>query len=349
MIDEKFLSFIWEQRLLGILVYTADNVEVKILSAGYRNYGQGPDFSEAQLQIGNTLWYGSVEVHVKSSDWFVHCHHIDSNYSNVICHIVWKHDANVFHTCGDKIPVIEISKLIPPFLIENYKRLMVSMGYIPCSALLNDVPEHIKYSMLETAYFESLDKKLEKYLIYLKELNYNFDELCYRMIVRSFGFKINNEAFYETSKKLPFKYLLKYSTYHDVIDALLFGQANLLHNEFKDDYPKFLWKEYKYYANLHNLKPQKIVPWKLLRLRPANFPWIRLAQCATIFKNGFHGLDTILLIRNISDYYKMFCNPLNEYWNSHVRFDKLTTEHNRSMGNSSVDLILINTVIPFLF
>ncbi|MDL2228390.1 DUF2851 family protein [Odoribacter sp. OttesenSCG-928-L07] len=346
MIDEKFLAFIWEQRLIGAFISTVDNVDIKVLSTGYRNNGQGPDFLNARLQIGDTLWSGSVEVHVKSSDWFVHCHQIDKNYSNVICHVVWKYDADVFYTQGNKIPTIDISKLVPPFLIENFKNIMESMEYIPCASLLNDVPEYIKYDMLETTYFEELNTKFENYTTSLKDLNNNFDELCYRMVVRSFGFKVNNEAFYETSKKLPFKILLKYSSYEDVVDALFFGQANLLHDTFQDDYPRYLYHEYKYYAKLHDLQAQKNVPWKMLRLRPANFPCIRLAQCAAIFKNGFHGLDTILVIRKLDEYHKMFCNPINEYWNEHVKFDVETKKQIRIMGNSSVDLILINTIIP---
>jgi len=349
MIDEKFLAFVWEKRLLGAAVVTTGGENVKVISTGISNNGQGPDFLEAQLMIGNTLWYGNVEIHVKSSDWFVHCHNIDSNYSNVICHVVWKYDADIYHGQGDMIPTIDLSKLIPPFLIEEFKNLMQSVDYIPCASQLNDVPEYVKYDMLQFAYFESLEKKFDVNVKNLKELVYDFDELCYRTLVRSFGFGINNDAFLETSKNLPFNFVLKYATRDDALDALFFGQGNLLGDKLVDDYPKYLLKEYNYYAKIHDFKPQKNVPWKLLRLRPANFPCIRLAQCATVFKKGFHGLDTVLLTRNIDDYYKMFCNPIDKYWNNHVRFDKPATEQNRIIGSKSVDLILINTVIPLLF
>ncbi|MCK9302286.1 MAG: DUF2851 family protein [Bacteroidales bacterium] len=349
MINENLLAFIWQQRVIQQFAITVDGKKVSIINPGTLNSNQGPDFINSQMIIDNTLWYGNVEIHVKSSDWFLHCHQLDANYANVICHVVWLNDATVCYLHGDAIPTIELSKLIPDFLLEKYNDMLSLSGFIACQNNISNVPKYIIFNMLETAFFESLETKLENIHTLSSNINNNFDELCYKLIIRNFGFRINNDAFEATADSLPQKFVRKYSDRANIVDALFFGQANMLNEHFKDDYPKLLFKEYKYFSKLLNIKPQISCRWKYMRIRPANFPCIRMSQCAAFMQKNFNGIDNFLTIDSLQDYYKLFGIPINDYWQNHIVFDKKTNTEDRRIGISSIDIILINTILPLIF
>ena len=349
MIDENLLSFIWSHRLLPQITITADDNPVEIINPGLLNTNQGPDFLNAKIVIDKTLWVGNVEIHVKSSDWYLHFHQIDVNFSNVICHVVWKNDAQVFYTDGRRIPTIELSKQIPHYLIDNFESLMKSQNRIPCIKLIRDVPLHIVYNMLECCYIESLKVKLSKIDETTNERHGNFDEVAYNVIVRNFGFKINNDAFEATAKSLPYNILRRYVNNSLAIEALTFGQAGILSESYKDNYPKLLMKEYSYYAAKHHLRPQISAKWNLLRLHASNFPCIRIAQLCAFINNAFDGLDTILSLRNIHDVCALFEGEVNKYWNTHSMFDRTCSSRNSNIGKSSIYLIAINSFVPLMY
>ncbi|MBR0122859.1 MAG: DUF2851 family protein [Bacteroidales bacterium] len=349
MINEMLISFIWRQRLLPTSLFTVDNKKVDVLSPGTLNSDQGPDFIGSELYFDNTLWSGNVEIHVKSSDWLVHCHQLDRNYDNVICHVVWNYDADVYSFLGDKIPTIELSSQIPSHLLSNYEYLMQNQSSIPCANLIGDVPRHIVFNMLETCFFESLGTKMKYVDTMCRKTCSNLDEASYCLISRSFGVKVNNDPFEATALSLPLNILMRYYGSPTTVESLLFGQANLLSDKYSDDYPRLLLSEYSFYAKKHNLTPQMSASWKLLRLHPANFPCVRMAQLAVFLNNDFKGLDSLLSLSSVRDVYSSFMVGINDYWSNHVIFDKRTVPKNRTIGCFSVDIIIINAIVPILY
>ena len=349
MIDETLISFIWEKRLLPANLLTVNNKTVVIYNTGTSNFDQGPDFLNAKICIDSTVWVGNVEIHVMASDWFRHHHQNDVNYANVICHVVWKYDADTYFFENDNIPTVELYNLIPNALLDSFESLRAYVLPVPCAKLIENVPKNFIYNMLNSCFFEMLDDKISYFYSSLSDCTNNVDEMCYRLIVRNFGFKINNDAFESTAHSLPFIIINKYCSQPSVIESLIFGQANLLSAYYHDDYPKFLYHEYLYYSKKHKLKPQTCTPWKLLRLHPANFPCIRLAQLAAFLSHGFFGFESFIAINELNDYYSIFTRNTNDYWTNNVMFDKPATIKNRIIGKSSVDILLINAVVPFLY
>lgn len=349
LMNESVLSFIWRHQLLNVPVITVDNKKVEIFNFGEKNNGQGPDFLNARLSIDGVMWSGNVEIHVKSSDWFLHCHQLDTNYANVICHVVWTYDADVYYFHGDTIPTVELSKLIPDFLIDRYIRLMHSQDVIPCAKSISEVPLYVVYDMLDSCFFESFTAKKSVLNAMLSEINNDWDELCYRLILRNFGCKVNNEAFEFLAKALPCKFIMKYIDNPLAVDALLFGTASLLRPDFNDDYPKQLWREYCFYSNVLNVKTQKYCNWNLLRLRPANFPCVRIAQCSSFLQNDYLGLASFLVCNDLHAMHALFTAHINDYWTCHLMFDKPSTPADRTIGPDSINIILINAVLPMMF
>lgn len=347
--NELLLSFIWKQRLISPNTFTTDKSKVYIVYPGLENSNQGPDFLNARVYIDNNLWYGNVEIHVKSSDWFLHCHQLDINFQNVICHVVWICDTDVYTSNGEKIPTIELSTQILPELINNYQFLMDSRNPIPCAKLISDVHSFIIYDMLESCFVEMLNNKIASLHLNLQQLNNNIDEFSYRTIARAFGFKVNNDPFEETAKALPFSLIRRYINDLELIEALLFGQANLLHDHFSDAYPKNLHINYSFYKKKHSLKPQISSNWRYLRLHPGNFPCIRIAQFASFLYNNFTGIDIFLSMRKIEQIYDVIIKPINEYWDYHFKFDIQSTYKRKIMGKNSADIIIINAIVPLMY
>ena len=227
--------------------------------------------------------------------------------------------------------------------------LMDSRNPIPCAKLISDVHSFIIYDMLESCFVEMLNNKIASLHLNLQQLNNNIDEFSYRTIARAFGFKVNNDPFEETAKALPFSLIRRYINDLELIEALLFGQANLLHDHFSDAYPKNLHINYSFYKKKHSLKPQISSNWRYLRLHPGNFPCIRIAQFASFLYNNFTGIDIFLSMRKIEQIYDVIIKPINEYWDYHFKFDIQSTYKRKIMGKNSADIIIINAIVPLMY
>jgi len=345
---ESILHYIWQQKL-----YTAHDLEttegeaVEIIDVGKFNTDAGPDFFNAKVRIGETLWAGNVEIHSRSTDWNKHNHQSDKAYDSVILHIVSQADCDVFRLDGEKIPQLEL--VYPKEIEKNYGQLILANKWIPCADKISTVPFIFIQSWKNALLTERLEQKMDAIQQLLNENNQHWEEAFYITLARNFGFGTNSQAFENLAKSLPLSVIGKHKDQLIQIEALLFGQAGLLNDNKDDEYSVRLNREYGFLRSKFSLQPINPVQWKLLRLRPDNFPHIRIAQFASLIHNSSKLFSKIVENAELESLRKLFdCEP-SDYWKNHYLFNSQSISKNKRLGNQSINGILINTVIPFLF
>jgi hypothetical protein len=349
-IPEDFLHYLWKFRLFSQQgLKTASGESIEIISVGFHNKHAGPDFESAKIRIGNTLWIGNVEIHLRSSDWERHHHQIDKTYDNVILHVVSQHDQEIFRTDGTMIPVIALEALIPDKITDNYLSLLECMDWIPCGKQISKVDSfHIK-SWLYRVEIERLEEKADLIDEILTEFKGSWDDAFYIFLARNFGFKTNAMPFEMLARSLPQQLLGRYKNKPLQVESLIFGQAGFSRHKYKDEYPELLRKEYLFLQKKHSLKPMDNYLWKYMRMRPVNFPTLRLAQFAALINISNHLFSKILIEEDIGRIISMFDNlPVKKYWYTHYRFDAETPHFSPMLGMQSINNILINTVVAFI-
>lgn len=347
---EKFLHYLWKMKLIhSINLKTTDGEPVQIVSAGESNPNAGPDFLNARIRIGETTWAGNVEIHLKSSEWNIHHHNADNAYDNIILHVAYIDDKPVNRPDGSAVPTLEIKDLFDPGIYETYQSLMRSSSWIPCDNQIQKVEPIIIHQWLHRLLIERLEQKIQPILDSLEENKHNWEETCYQFIAQAFGARVNAEPFHLLARSLPLKILAKHKNNLFQIEALLFGCAGFLDEKLSDQYPILLKKEFSFLSKKYGLKPLKKHIWKFLRLRPANFPTIRLAQFAELIFKSSHLFSRILETENVKDIVSLFEVETSEYWIDHYRFDKISTKCVKPFGKIAAELLLINTITPFLF
>ncbi|HET6245838.1 MAG: DUF2851 family protein [Bacteroidetes bacterium] len=347
---EDFLHYIWQFRNFdnsGLKAQTGESIE--IIKPGDHNLNAGPDFFNSVLKIGETLWAGNVEIHINSSDWNKHNHSEDKAYNNVVLHVVYNDDCIIQRISGETIPAIELKGRINPAVFSCYSELLKSTQWISCSKNINDVDEFIVSNWLSRLLIERLERKAETIINSLKLTNNNWQETFYHHLARNFGFQLNAEPFELMSKSLPLLYLIKHRDNLVQIEAMIFGQAGMLESIIEDEYSCHLQKEYNYLKYKYSLNPIDNHLWKFLRLRPVSFPTIRLSQFANLICKWENLFVKILECNNLQQYYDLFNVSSSDYWDTHFTFGKQSIFSKKALGKSSVEGILINTVVPFLF
>ena len=347
---EDFLHYIWQfQKFDKQALFSENEEEVSILKAGFQNADSGPDFKEARVRIDEVEWAGSVEIHLKSSDWLKHKHQNDNAYENVILHVVWEYDVEITHKDGRAIPTLSLASITNAALISQYELLMTAKDEIPCQQHFKDVSGIKKFSMMEKALVQRMERKGTEVSDILTGMGNDWDEVTYQILLRNFGFKLNNDAFLRLATDLPFKILKKYNNSTFQIEALLFGMAGLLVSDL-DTYGDKLAAEFKYLAKKHGLE-EKIMAaseWKFMRTRPANFPTVRLSQIAALLSQS---KNLFALLVETSDYISLtnfFKAKPSEYWQSHYHFGKESARKFKGIGDNSVQNLIINTAVPVL-
>jgi hypothetical protein len=330
-------------------MFTVDNQEVKIISPGIQNHDSGPDFFNARIKIGDTEWAGNVEMHSMASDWNKHNHQIDNAYDSVILHVVHDADTVILNSQSETIPTLEIRGLYSESLFFEYRKLISSRDWVPCSGNIKEVSDLIIFSWLDRVLIERLERKTKFIEDILADTKNNWDEVFYISLCRSFGFNTNSQPFEQLARSLPLFILNKHKDNLFQIEALLFGHAGLLNPRLKDEYSQLLLKEYEFLAKKYDLKSVKSWSWKFMRMRPINFPTIRMAQLAQLIVNSGHLLSKVLEISKLDKMQKLFDIEVSEYWLTHYSFGSESKKKGKSFGSDAFDLILINTIIPFLF
>lgn len=352
LFTEDFLHYVWKFRLFDrIDLKTDDGEELEILSAGMHNTDAGPDFHNARVRIGETVWAGNIEVHLSASDWQKHGHTTDNAYGNVILHVVYRNDEPLILPNGRKVPTLQLKNRVPDELYNRYHQMIFgNQSIIPCESSIGGIDNLIMHNWLTRVLVERLEKRSEAVINTLDLNRGDWEETFYQFLAANFGFKINALPFELMAKSLPQLTLAKHKNNPMQIEALIFGQAGFLDTELKDEYPLRLKKEYDFLRKKYNLKPIENHLWKFMRLRPQNFPTIRLAQFAALIVQSNHLFSKILEIKDIDALRNLFSViKVNDYWDDHYRFDLLSKPLPKTFGASSVDIILINTLALFLF
>lgn len=346
--DEYFLQFLWRFQKFGTgQIFLTSGEELKVLKTGFQNSNSGPDFKESKIKIGDLLWSGSVEIHHKSSDWNRHNHQNDPAYDNVILHVVWIDDKEI-HINNTPIPTLEISKYVIPNLESEYRRYINQPDTIKCSNHIKTIPAIQISSLLDTSLVNRLQEKSDSVLATLEKCNGNWEETTYRIISKNFGFKTNNENFESLSQSLEYSILRKHYNQPTQTFALIFGMAGYLETELDDYYINELKTEFGYLSKKYKIQPNLTRhQWQYSRMRPSNFPSVRLAQLATILCYNKSLFSQIIECQSPKELKKMITKQLPDYWNEHYDFDKPSSRKQR-IGQSSVENIIINSVSPIL-
>ncbi|GGC47475.1 hypothetical protein GCM10011386_44510 [Parapedobacter defluvii] len=351
-LPEDLFHFIWKYRLFQTTqLVTVSKKALTILDTGCHNRDAGPDFIAARLRIGETEWAGNIEIHVRASEWDIHKHDRDRAYNNVILHVVYEYDKIICREDGTFPETLVLKPLIPSYILSKYRELMSGMYWIPCEKLIHRVPDIHRSQWLSRLLIERLEQKVSAIYALLTQQRGSWEDTCYLWAARSFGFKVNTQAFEQLARILPQTILAKHKQDPQAIESLFFGQAGLLEEtEFSDVYPRKLQQEYRYLRQLYSLIPMDASIWKFLRTRPSNFPSIRIAQFAALCLRSAHLFSELIDAHDISKIKSLFTElPVNPYWKRHYRFDGLSSEHGCQLGSESVNNLLINMVSGILF
>lgn len=349
--SENFLHFIWQFQLYKTLdLFCVDGERLRILNPGISNKNAGPDFNRAKLSIGGITWIGDVEIHIKSSDWLLHGHQKDPAYDSVILHVVYQYDLPVYRKDGSVLPVLVLEKLFPEQLFDHYDQLINSINKFPCEKQIREINSVVVNGFLSRMMVERLEQKSAQVFDKLARLAGDWEATFYYFMAKSFGFKVNEIPFELLVSALPLQVLRKHLNNALQVEALLFGQAGFLSGSFKDEYPRKLKREYLFLQKKYGLEPIGPGAWKFLRMRPQNFPTLRLAQFCGLMIKSDRLFSRMLDIEHLPDLVKLLENlQVNPYWLSHYHFRKETKKVRLQLGTRSVHHLIINAICVFLF
>ncbi len=348
---EDLLHFAWRTRRFDHTeLCTTDGQPLYIIHPGQHNTThQGPDFFNARIRIDRTLWAGNVEIHVRASDWLKHNHQNDPRYQNVILHVVHTADAPIYDPHGQPIPTLELQRRLHHSLVDKYYQLMHHKGWIPCAAQLPQVSSLIRTAWIErmaVARLETRATHIESLLVYTHS---DWEEAFYQWLLRAWGTKHNAAAFEWLGRVAPLRLLAHYRHAPLQVEALLFGQAGLLTRRFDEDYPLHLQREYRFLQKKHQLEPMPPGMWQFMRMRPLNFPTLRIAQLAALVVNVYPLFRHFAEAKSIADLAQLLQVEVSEWWQTHYTFDTTAPKQIGKPGKAMLHLLIINGLAPFLF
>ena len=348
--QEEFLHHIWQfQRMDTCSLRTTQGDEIQVVKPGSYLKSSGPDFFNAQLIIANQKWAGNIEIHQKSSDWYLHNHQVDNNYDNVILHVVWEHDVDVFRKDNSVIPVLELSKFISKDVLNKYKELKQQKSWINCENDIHNVSDFVFKNWQEKLYLERLEKKSVEIRKMLDATKNNWEAVFFYFISKNFGLNVNGDAFFQMAKLIPFEVIRKESFEAENLEALFYGALEMLPSIPEDSYSKDLYSRYKYITQKYVLRDNLSVRVEYFKLRPDNFPTIRLSQLAQLYSKQQNLFSKEIDLLTIEVLYSFVSVPAENYLERNYQFDKQSPSKKKKLSKSFVDLLIINTVIPFKF
>ncbi len=342
---ERLLQYIWQFQYFNYSdLHTEEGEPLQIIHPGSLNTNQGPDFSDAKIKVNTTIWAGSIELHINTSDWKNHKHSNDKNYKNVILHVVWQHDINLNLSCSTLV----LEDKVPKLLLSKYDELMNADSFIPCEKHIQQINSLSWQSWKERLLIERLEQRTQLVFDYLQKNKNHWEETFWWLLARNFGVKLNSVAFEKIAQSVSVNILAKHKGQIHQVEALLFGQAGLLDGVFTEDYPTLLQKEYLFLKKKYNLYKVE-ASMIFLRMRPSNFPTVRLAQLAMLVHNSLHLFSKIKESNSIKAIKELLEVTANDYWHYHYVFDETSAFKKKKLGEQMIDNILINTVVPVLF
>jgi hypothetical protein len=347
---ERLLQFIWQYQYFNKRhLQTTEGESLQIIQPGQFNCNQGPDFLDGRIRIDNTLLAGNIELHLTESDWMKHSHQHDPNYRNIILHVLWEQPAQLQLS----LPTIYLKDRVSKILLQRYGELLESKSFVPCVGMLSGegfckLKKITWVSWKERLLVERLLRKEILVSQYLQQSNNHWEEVFWWMLARNFGIPINAEAFEAVARSLPLTLLARHRPHLQQLEALLLGQAGLLNKEFEEDHPRMLANEYRFYKTKYDLQPvQQQV--HFLRMRPRNFPTVRLAQLAMLLHSVGSLFSMVKESSNVKELVNLLQVTASDYWDIHYTLDESAAFNKKTIGLQMVENIIINTIVPVLF
>ncbi|MEE9362807.1 MAG: DUF2851 family protein [Cellulophaga sp.] len=351
--QEELLHFIWKYKKLQLKdLFTSKNESVSIISVGEHNLHSGPDFFNSKIKIDQQLWAGNVEIHVKSSDWYAHYHEKDTNYNNVILHVVWEDNMPVFRNDNSEIPTLELKNYISENLLADYRNLFDKRNFtfINCEKFIGTLDPFVFSSWQERLFFDRLERKYEAVLQLLEESKNDWEKTLFVLLLKNFGLNINGDSFLSIAKAIDFSIVRKLHKDAFKLESVFFGIAGFLESEvLVDNYYKQLKEEYRYLKIKFNLQSDGVQTPEFFKLRPPNFPTIRLPQIASLYAENQTLFQNVIKASTLKDLYKLLDGVASTYWDTHYVFGKTSKNSNKKLTKKFKDLIIINTIIPLKF
>ena len=345
---EQLLHYVWKHKIFPLKeLKTTTGQQVEVIDTGLANTDAGPDFFNAKLKLDGVLWIGNIEIHERSSDWFKHGHHADTGYNSVILHIASEIDTEISRSNGERIPQIQL--ICPEAVRTNYKELLETDSYPPCYRIIPSLPPFTAHSWMTALQMERFEQKATLLNERLKRCQGNWEDAFFITLARNFGFGLNGDAFEAWARQLPLRAVDKHRDNLFQIEAIFFGQAGILEDPDGDGYYLRLKKEYAYLQHKFELVPMDVSQWRFLRLRPANFPHIRIAQLACLYHRAYGLLSRIMETETLQGVREVLKGGTSEYWLTHYTFGGSSPSRPKTLSNSSLDLLIINTVVTFLY
>ena len=349
--QEDFLHYIWKHKKFRFNnLETTTGESIVVTSVGQHNFNSGPDFFNAKIKVGDQLWAGNVEIHIKSSDWFVHSHEQDKAYDNVILHVVWEDDTEVFRKDNTPIPTLQLKDIVDVAMLNNYEKLFAKQNkWINCENDFPSTDDFVLTNWLERLYLERLERKSETINTLLVASKNDWESVFFKMLTKNFGLKVNGESFFSLGQSIDFSIIRKTQSNPHVLEAFLFGQAGLLEQDIENAYYLDLKNEYKFLKQKFGLQNNQVLPLQFFRLRPPNFPTIRLSQLANLYNKHQNLFSKVIELNEVEDFYELFKVSTSDFWETHYTFQKTSKTSIKKLSKSFVDLLLINTILPIKF
>ena len=350
---EDLLHFIWKYRKLPFEdLLTSKGQQIFIVNVGTHNHLSGPDFFNAQIRIDGQLWAGNVEMHLNSSNWYAHRHEKDSNYNNVILHVVWEDDGAVFRSDNSQIPTLALKNLIPQNLLNAYQKLFdkSKKSFINCENDIANIDSFTIQNWLDRLYFERLERKADTIVSLLNDSKNDWEQVLFMMLLRNFGLNINGESFFSLANAIDFSVVRKLQSNVFKLESIFYGLSHLLDDDdILDEYYLAIRKEYKHQCKKFDLSADGVLKPEFFKLRPPNFPTIRLSQIARLYGKDENLFDKIIRASNLEDLYSIFEVTASGYWDNHFTFGKVSKKNTKKLTKKFIDLLILNTILPLKF
>ena len=355
---EQLLHYVWRHKMFPLQeMHTTDGKLVEVIDPGLHNRNAGPDFFNAKVKIDGTLWVGNVEIHDRSHDWYVHGHDHDSAYNNVVLHVAGVVDDNVITSDGKFLPQLQLD--VPKEINDHYKELLETDQYPPCYKIIPDLTKLTIHSWMSALQTERLEQKTEAIKARVDRNNGSWENGYFTTLARNYGFGINGDAFEMWANTLPLKAVDHHRDNVFQIEAIFMGQAGLLElntipsqyqrDALNEGYFAKLRNEYQYLAHKFSMKPMDVTMWRFLRLRPQNFPHIRISQLANLYYSRRAGLSSLVECTTIEQLKAVLATSVTPYWETHYTFGSTSCRNDKNLSPASLNLLMINTAIPMLF
>ena len=347
---EDFLHYAWQYKKFDFSNLTTVSGEaVTVIHTGQYLQQAGPDFFNAQIMIGNQKWAGNVEMHVKSSDWYLHRHERDEQYNNVILHVVWEHDVPIFRKDNSVIPTVALKSFVSKAVLQQYLALTTPKSWIFCESQIRLTETFVLKNWLERLFFERLESKAVPIKTLLVDTNNDWEAVLFYSLAKNFGLNTNGEIFFKALQSIPFAVIRKESFEIQNLEALFFGLLDLLSEVAEDAYAKALYSMADYLIQKHRLKKSWVEPVQFFKHRPDNFPTIRLAQLAMLYHLRQNLFAQIIAAESMREFYQIFDVGVSTYWDNHYQLDKVSPPKKKRLSKNFIDLLVMNTIVPIQF